>query len=54
MCTQKPPRNYSQQLYDRYIEAFDEYFSTTVSCVLLLQLHASLVDNDDQSFVKIF
>lgn len=58
LCTQKPPRNYSQQLYDRYIEAFDEYFSTTVSCVLLLQLHASwvqvLVDNDEQSFVKIF
>ncbi|XP_044494153.1 cullin-1 isoform X2 [Mangifera indica] len=30
MCTQKPPHDYSQQLYDRYREAFDEYVTSTV------------------------
>ncbi|XP_031258581.1 cullin-1 [Pistacia vera] len=30
MCTQKPPHDYSQQLYDRYREAFDEYITSTV------------------------
>nr|ACS69068.1 CULLIN1-like protein 1 [Lilium longiflorum] len=30
MCTQKPPHDYSQQLYDKYREAFEEYISTTV------------------------
>ncbi|KAM7501267.1 hypothetical protein LguiB_000171 [Lonicera macranthoides] len=30
MCTQKPPHDYSQQLYDKYKEAFEEYISSTV------------------------
>ncbi|XP_008238426.1 PREDICTED: cullin-1-like isoform X1 [Prunus mume] len=30
MCTQKPPHNYSQQLYDKYKEALEEYVTTTV------------------------
>ncbi|XP_028804231.1 cullin-1 isoform X1 [Neltuma alba] len=30
MCTQKPPYDYSQQLYDKYKEAFDEYIKSTV------------------------
>ncbi|KAL6210423.1 hypothetical protein ACLB2K_015655 [Fragaria x ananassa] len=30
MCTQKPPYDYSQQLYDKYREAFEEYITTTV------------------------
>ncbi|KAL3531439.1 hypothetical protein ACH5RR_010761 [Cinchona calisaya] len=30
MCTQKPPHDYSQQLYEKYKEAFDEYISSTV------------------------
>lgn len=30
MCTQKPPHDYSQQLYDKYKEAFEEYINTTV------------------------
>ncbi|KAH0733608.1 hypothetical protein KY289_004796 [Solanum tuberosum] len=30
MCTQKPPHDYSQQLYDKYREAFEEYITTTV------------------------
>ncbi|KAG6435459.1 hypothetical protein SASPL_100333 [Salvia splendens] len=30
MCTQKPPHDYSQQLYDKYKEAFQEYITTTV------------------------
>ncbi|XP_059297906.1 cullin-1-like [Lycium ferocissimum] len=30
MCTQKPPHSYSQQLYDKYKEALDEYINSTV------------------------
>ncbi|KAK7284680.1 hypothetical protein RJT34_19430 [Clitoria ternatea] len=30
MCTQKPPNDFSQQLYDKYREAFEEYIKTTV------------------------
>ncbi|CAL5072266.1 unnamed protein product [Urochloa decumbens] len=30
MCTQKPPYEYSQQLYNKYREALDEYITSTV------------------------
>ncbi|KAG4932060.1 hypothetical protein JHK87_046062 [Glycine soja] len=30
MCTQKPPHDYSQQLYDKYKESFEEYIVSTV------------------------
>nr|CAB3473138.1 unnamed protein product [Digitaria exilis] len=30
MCTQKAPHDYSEQLYDKYKEALDEYITTTV------------------------
>ncbi|KAG6647804.1 hypothetical protein I3843_07G101200 [Carya illinoinensis] len=30
MCTQKPPHDYSQQLYDMYREVFDEYIASMV------------------------
>ncbi|KAJ8766403.1 hypothetical protein K2173_022462 [Erythroxylum novogranatense] len=30
MCTQKPPHDYSQQLYDKYRESFEEYIMSTV------------------------
>ncbi|GMH29301.1 hypothetical protein Nepgr_031144 [Nepenthes gracilis] len=30
MCTQKPPHDYSQQLYDKYRESFEEYIASTV------------------------
>ncbi|GJN05257.1 hypothetical protein PR202_ga22871 [Eleusine coracana subsp. coracana] len=30
MCTQKPPHDYSQQLYEKYQEAFDEYIRNTI------------------------
>lgn len=30
MCTQKPPHDYSQQLYDKYRESFEEYIAATV------------------------
>ncbi|KAF7120678.1 hypothetical protein RHSIM_Rhsim13G0015200 [Rhododendron simsii] len=30
MCTQKPPNDYSQQLYDKYKEAFQEHINSTV------------------------
>ncbi|XP_056168667.1 cullin-1-like [Syzygium oleosum] len=30
MCTQKPPHDYSQQLYDKYGESFEEYINSVV------------------------
>ncbi|KAH9545863.1 hypothetical protein CY35_12G069100 [Sphagnum magellanicum] len=30
MCTQEPPQDYSQQLYDRYRESFEEYINSMV------------------------
>ncbi|KAJ6712334.1 CULLIN [Salix purpurea] len=40
MCTQKPPNDYSQQLYDKYREAFQVYINSTVGmtgiCLFLL------------------
>ncbi|XP_057509252.1 cullin-1 [Actinidia eriantha] len=30
MCTQKPPHDYSQQLYEKYKEAFEEYINSLV------------------------
>ncbi|KAL6615169.1 hypothetical protein ACP70R_037439 [Stipagrostis hirtigluma subsp. patula] len=30
MCTQKPPNEYSQELYDRYRQTFEEYINSTV------------------------
>ncbi|KAJ0802143.1 putative cullin [Helianthus annuus] len=29
MCTQKPPHDYSQQLYDKYRESFEDYITST-------------------------
>ncbi|KAI9123095.1 hypothetical protein K1719_005984 [Acacia pycnantha] len=34
MCTQKPPHDYSQQLYDKYRESFEEYILSTVQPAL--------------------
>lgn len=34
MCTQKPPHDFSQHLYERYREAFNEYISSKVLPVL--------------------
>ena len=45
MCTQKPPNDYSQQLYDKYREAFEKYINATVSsfaCRSPLMLPTSL------------
>ena len=40
MCTQKPPHDFSQQLYDKYKEAFDEYIKSMVGKSLqLMFLH---------------
>ncbi|RAL39099.1 hypothetical protein DM860_011585 [Cuscuta australis] len=30
MCTQKPPHDFSQQLYEKYKEAFDDYINSVV------------------------
>ena len=30
MCTQKPPHDYSEQLYNRYKDAFHSYISEMV------------------------
>ena len=35
MCTQKPPHDYSQQLYDKYRESFQEYITSMVSIIHL-------------------
>lgn len=35
MCTQKPPHDYSQQLYDKYRESFEEYITSTVSNICI-------------------
>lgn len=55
MCTQKPPHDYSQQLYDKYRESFEEYISATVGtwyccnpnisvkCTLLIASELSLI-----------
>ncbi|KAK4265738.1 hypothetical protein QN277_026752 [Acacia crassicarpa] len=34
MCTQKPPHNYHQQLYDKYRDSFEEYIVSTVQPAL--------------------
>jgi cullin 1 len=31
MCTQKPPYDYSEQLYQRYKDAFNNYINEMVS-----------------------
>lgn len=36
MCTQKPPHDYSQQLYDKYKESFEEYITSTVRKLLAI------------------
>jgi hypothetical protein len=45
MCTQKPPHDYSQQLYEKYRDAFVEYIDDMVlplSFTLHLQKRAFL------------
>jgi hypothetical protein len=37
MCTQKPPHDFSQQLYERYREAFNEYITSKVRAAGLSQ-----------------
>jgi cullin 1 len=37
MCTQKPPNDYSQPLYDKYKESFEEYIISTVSNAITCQ-----------------
>jgi len=34
MCTQKPPHDYSQPLYEKYKETFQDYIVSTVSTTL--------------------
>lgn len=34
MCTQKPPHDYSQQLYDKYRESFEEYIISSVRNII--------------------
>ena len=31
MCTQKPPHDYSEQLYNKYRDAFTKYINSSVS-----------------------
>jgi hypothetical protein len=34
MCTQKPPYDYSEQLYQRYKDAFNNYINEMVSSIV--------------------
>ncbi|KAG5628231.1 hypothetical protein H5410_013449 [Solanum commersonii] len=43
MCTQKPPHDYSQQLYDKYREAFEEYITTTGKGSCSFHSHFTLI-----------
>ena len=36
MCTQKPPHDYSQELYDNYKQVFVQYISSTVGILSLV------------------
>ncbi len=57
MCTQKPPHDYSEQLYSRYKEVFHQYiqeqvcdergvvvvlYKITISCAMITQVLPSL------------
>jgi hypothetical protein len=33
MCTQKPPHDYSEQLYNKFREAFTKYITASVSSI---------------------
>ena len=43
MCTQKPPHDYSQQLYDKYRESFEEYITSTVSNYSVASMFAVII-----------
>ena len=38
MCTQKPPHDYSDELYQRYKQSFERYIAEKVVCGSGLQL----------------
>ncbi|MFS7922632.1 putative cullin [Helianthus anomalus] len=46
MCTQKPPHDYSQQLYDKYRESFEDYITSTVL--------PSLIEKHDEFMLREF
>ncbi|WMV10152.1 hypothetical protein MTR67_003537 [Solanum verrucosum] len=55
MCTQKPPHDYSQQLYDKYREAFEEYITTTKVQHELLSVYATqLLEKEHSGFHALF
>ena len=38
MCTQKPPNDYSEQLYTRYRESFSVYIKERVNVLLIINI----------------
>nr|XP_027192362.1 cullin-1-like [Cicer arietinum] len=48
MCTQKPPHDYSQQLYDKYKESFEEYIRSTVYKELNGKVRGAMISVIDQ------
>lgn len=42
MCTQKPPHDYSQQLYDKYRESFEDYIASTVRVITFFRSYFAL------------
>ncbi|KAF8038203.1 hypothetical protein BT93_B0916 [Corymbia citriodora subsp. variegata] len=53
MCTQRPPHDYSRQLYDKYRESFEEYIRSTVRKTYCPQLPfpVMLVDHSPLSLL---
>ena len=43
MCTQKPPHNYSKDLFEKYVETFDKYIKSTMLPSLRDKHHESLL-----------
>lgn len=52
MCTQKPPHDYSEELYRRYRQAFENYIKDRVIYNDKLYLIYLILGNSLFSFIK--
>ena len=46
MCTQKPPHDYSEQLYNRYRDAFTRYIREKVSRAVLYHFSGAIITHE--------
>jgi hypothetical protein len=42
MCTQKPPHDYSKQLYERYKKTLEDYIKSIVRALILVSICTSI------------